>query len=421
MIFDVYELLGRGIIATCSGRSEEGVKYLTLAAKLQPNNSRVWLWLASAEATVDGKRRHLQQALAVDPNAHVAQWLLDHLNHQEVEVNQPPGDFVCFTCSRCGGKQRFDPDVPALVCQSCNGEEPIPVSDAPQSGSDLDVALARKSENWSVLASEASCGACGAKTSLPPDRATLRCPFCDSDLIVVRPATPGLVTPTAIAPFQYHEEDVLERIGEHWNLRPHHVRQLYESRTIVVSAVYLPFWSFDGQVQIRCVLERRVSPATYSSAERVVTRDSWPSRSSWFECDIEDLLVCATAALSEDEVGRILPFDMNSLLDYRPAILAGWRAEHYQMALEDAGIVAHKRMRDVAFNRAAHRGLFMEPAAMLQDDVFILDRRYKLVLLPIFIVKRHTPGSATRLLINGQTGKAAAEPGNWLDQLKKWF
>ncbi len=204
-------------------------------------------------------------------------------------------------------------------------------------------------------------------------------------------------------------------------MRPAEARQLYESREIVVSAVYLPFWSFDGQVQIRCVLERRVYPETYSATERVVTRDSWPGRSSWFECDIDDLLVYATAALSEDEVGRILPFDMRSLLDFRPAILAGWQAEHYQIALEDAGIVAHKRMRDVAFNRAAHHGLFLEPAAMLQSDIFILDRTYKLILLPIFLVKRSTPGNTRRLLINGQTGKVAAEHGNWVDQLKKWF
>jgi hypothetical protein len=119
-------------------------------------------------------------------------------------------------------------------------------------------------------------------------------------------------------------------------------------------------------------------------------------------------------------VARIAPFDLKSVFEYKPEILVGWQAELYQIALEDAAVAAHKRMRDEAFRRAAHHLLFIDPADMLKDDVLILDRTYKLVLLPVWIIRR-TDGKKNNLtLLNGQTGKVSPKrTPNWLGWLKR--
>ena len=263
------------------------------------------------------------------------------------------------------------------------------------------------SGNWSVLESRFSCGACGAKISIPPERSTHPCPFCDSEQITLQPATPNLVTPTAIAPFQYNTDDVLKILGERWNIAHSQLIRLVQDEAISLSPIYLPFWTFDGSVQIYCALDYRVTPREYSNSERVIIKEDWPNEKSWFECDVDDLLVYAGSSLSSQSVIRITPFDLKSVYEYKPEILAGWQAELYNLALEDAAVEAHKRMRDEAFRRAARHLLFMDPAHMLKDDVLIINRTYKLILFPVWII-RHAERRKTRLtFVNGQTGKVS--------------
>ncbi|GAB4580880.1 MAG: hypothetical protein Fur0022_36240 [Anaerolineales bacterium] len=136
---------------------------------------------------------------------------------------------------------------------------------------------------------------------------------------------------------------------------------------------------------------------------------------SWFECDVDDLLVYAAHTLPEAAVAQILPFDQKSVFEYCPEMLVGWQAEYYQIALEDAEVVAQKRMRDAAFSKATRRGLFMEPSRMLQDDVLVIDRTYKLLLLPVCIVRRKvSTGKIQQILINGQTGKVSEKQTKWI-------
>jgi hypothetical protein len=178
---------------------------------------------------------------------------------------------------------------------------------------------------------------------------------------------------------------------------------------MTLSSIYLPFWTFDGRVQIRCALEYRVPPATYSQSDRVIIRGDWPNGRSWYEYDIDDLLVYAGRNVTDDAIAQITPFDLKAVLGYRPETLVGWQAEFYQFALEDAAVEAHKRMRDLAFRKAASRKLFMNPAQMLADDVCILDKTYKLVLLPVWIARGTAQGDIDQTLINGQTGKIAGK------------
>jgi predicted RNA-binding Zn-ribbon protein involved in translation (DUF1610 family) len=412
MIIDFFEILGRGIIAARTGRSEEALKYLTLASKIEPANPRVWLWMAAAEDTYVKKQQYLEQALRADPHNFVAKVLLDQLGQKETANVQPASDFAVFTCPYCGGKQQFDPDISGMRCEYCKKVEPLYLKNASDAESILDANLQDRMENRSVVEAQAVCGACGAKTSLLKNRTTLRCPFCDADLVTIQPATPGIVTPTAIVPFEYHTDDIVKAIGDYWNIQPAKINHLLDTREMIISSIYLPCWSFDGRVQIRCALNRRVSAATYSSNERVILMGEWPMEKSWFEFDFDDHLVYAAHSISEDVMEKILPFDVKSVLEYRPEVLAGWQSEYYQITLQDAAVVAQKRLYDKGFKKAASRGLFMEPSQMLHDDVRLVDQTYKLILLPVYIILRTVSGRTQRILINGQNGKIADQQSN---------
>jgi hypothetical protein len=415
MIYDFYEFLGRGIIAERTGRPQEALKYFGIAAQIEPANPRVWLWLASSAEALSQKRECLEQALKIDPHLIVAEVLLDRLNQKETRVSQQSSDFVIFTCPSCGGKQHFDPDVLGLVCEYCGQIETLTLKNASEAESSLDTVPHNSSGNWAVIGSQASCNGCGARISILPDQLNQLCPFCDSELITIQSATPNLIPPTAIAPFQYHSEDVKAILGKWWNVPPSHITQLCDTHKMTLSSIYLPFWTFDGRVQIRCALEYRVPLATYSQSDRVVAIGEWPMEKNWYECDIDDLLVYAARSVTDDALAQLTPFDLKSVLGYRPEILMGWQAEFYQLALEDAAAEAQKHMRDLAFHRAASRKLFMDPTQMLADDVCILDQTYKLVLLPVWIARGTAPGKIDQTLINGQTGKIVGKrKSNWM-------
>jgi predicted RNA-binding Zn-ribbon protein involved in translation (DUF1610 family) len=413
MIYDFDEFLGRGIIAQRTGRFQEALKYLNIASKVEPDNPRVWLWLASNAETVSQKREYLKHALRLSPYPIVAELLLKRLDQKDMIVNQPGSDFVVFKCPYCGGSQRFDPDVSGLVCEYCKKIEMLTLQDAPEEGSDLERAPRYSSGDWSVLDGQVSCSASGAKLSILPDQLNHVCPFCGSELISVQSATPNLISPTAVAPFRYHSEDVKERLAKSWNVPISQISRLCDSNRLNLSSIFLPFWAFAGRVQIRCAVGYRVPAEEYSQSDRVIIKGDWPNEYSSYECDIDDLLVYAARSLDDDAIAQITPFDFKSVFSYRPEILAGWQAEFYQLALEDAAVEVHMRMRDLAFHRGASRLLFIEPAKMLEDDICILDQTYKLVLLPVWIACVGIgQGKIDRTLINGQTGKVGGKRKN---------
>lgn len=414
MIYDFYEILGRGIIAARTGRNEDALKFLSLAAKIEPSNPRVWMWLATASKSVASKRKYLQEALAIDPNLLAASVLLDRLDRsQNISSGQNP-KLEIFTCPSCGGKQRFDPDISGMQCEYCGKVESLALENASDQESRLDGRIQKESGNWSFIEAHAVCGACGARISHPPSQTTIRCPFCNSDMVTAQSATPNLVSPTGIVPFRCHREDVLDIFAKRWEIPKRNLLQLINVREITLSPIYLPFWTFDATVQILCALEYRVEPVIYSPEERVILKGEWPIEKSWFECDIDDLLVYAARSVPNDSIMAVFPFDPQSVLEYRPEILAGWQAETYQLALADAAVESHKRMRDHAFERAMKRRLFMQPSRMLQSDVIVLDKTYKLILLPVWIVNRTNSKDVSQTIVNGQTGKVSEEESDVL-------
>jgi predicted RNA-binding Zn-ribbon protein involved in translation (DUF1610 family) len=421
-MYDFHEFLGRGIIAARTGRPMDAVKYLSIAEKIRPGNVRVWLWLATAVESFAEKRHCLEHVLELAPNTLAAKVLLERLDQKESTTGQSPADMVVFTCNSCGGKQHFDPDLLALVCDFCKQAEILTLANAFNAEIDLAPTLSQGSGNWALLESQVACSACGAKISIPAERSLQACPFCASEHIIVTPATPSLVPPTAIAPFEIHSEDVRKILRKWWQipfLTPAHLLNL-SNKAITLSPIYLPFWTFDGRVQIRCKLDHNVQPGNYSEKDRVITLhdnlflETGSRYWNWYECDIDDLLVYAARSVTNKAVAQIMPFKLQALLEYRPAVLAGWQAELYQIALEDAAVQANKHMRDHAFGMAARRSLFMEPNHMLDNDVFIVDTTYKLILLPVWVVRYTFRNQPYQALVNGQTGKVAGErPIDW--------
>ena len=168
--------------------------------------------------TLSEKRQCLERALTLAPETLVARALLERLNQQDSLIGQKPADLVIFTCPSCGGKQHFDPDLLALLCDYCKHAEMLVLANAFNAEATLTPLLAQSSGNWAILNGQVACSACGATLSLPADQNTNTCLFCGSDQVTVKAATPGLIPPTAILPFEIHSGDAGNILKKWWKI-----------------------------------------------------------------------------------------------------------------------------------------------------------------------------------------------------------
>jgi hypothetical protein len=105
---------------------------------------------------------------------------------------------------------------------------------------------------------------------------------------------------------------------------------------------------------------------------------------------------------------RIQPFNLPALKRYEPYFLAGWLAEEYSVARDEALAVCEQEFqRQERSNIAAflpgdtHRGLSVETRFSHANS--------DLCLLPVYVLSYRYRDKLYRFLINGQTGKLAGD------------
>ena len=395
-MLDFDELMGRGILAARKGNSAEAAE----------------------------ERMCLEHVLELAPDTLVAQALLKRLDQKRLTAYAERAELVIFTCPSCGGRQRFDPDQLGLLCEYCQYLDPLVVTDASNAEVVLNTEPSSGSGTWAVLDTQAACRACGARLYQPADQGTLTCPFCGSNEVTIVPATPNLIHPTAIGTFLIHQ-DAVHRLLDNWWRRSFVLPvDKLDPHTLTISPIYLPFWTFDGRARVSISgINIAIEPQVYSEHDRVVPKEQGSVlKGPYYEYDFDDLLVYAAHSLPEERIRQLYPFLLKSLLEYSPAVLAGWPAEIYQIALEDAAAVAYKKMRDLAFRAAAQHRIFIDPNKMLSDDVDVLNRTYKLILLPVWVVRYAFRQRFYQALVNGQTGQVGGEhPPDKFALFLKWL
>jgi hypothetical protein len=162
-------------------------------------------------------------------------------------------------------------------------------------------------------------------------------------------------------------------------------------------------------VQLRCRVDYRLAPKEYSDKDRIVARGEWLKPELWYEFDIDDMLLYAGKSGVVQTLNSIAPFDLKSLVAYKPEFLVDWQAETYQLSLADAAQEAYKRMRDRAMRAFDSRGVIQDYTQFLNNDIVVAQRTYKLILLPIWVGVYTYRGKTYQVVINGQTGKAGGE------------
>jgi len=325
-----------------------------------------------------------------------------------------------FPCEQCGADYRFDPDRGQLVCDHCGH-----VGEIAQAGPweatirelDFETALAgdldaQEIEETRVL----TCPNCGAQVEFDEATHAAECPFCDTP-VVTGTGTHRHIKPRGVLPFALDEgaarQAMTDWLGRLW-FAPNGLQD-YARKGRRMQGIYVPYWTFDADTRSRYRGERGI--VYYET--RAVTRNGkrqqvrvakvrWTPVSGRVARAFDDVLVLASRSLPKAYTDGLEPWDLAALEPYRPEFLAGFRAEGYQVELEEGFVEARARMdaviaRDVRFDIGGDR-------QRIHDiDTDVDDVTFKHILLPVWLAAYKFRGKTYRFVVNGRTGKVQGE------------
>lgn len=347
-------------------------------------------------------------------------------DHEEIvdELDAPERGKVDFPCSQCAADMTWDPAVDALTCEYCGNEVQIPRGE----GTIVERALEDAGEaarGFGIELRVVQCSNCGARVAFEEGSTSEDCVYCGSSHVLAQEANRNAIRPESLVPLDVGRGQVEKRFREWirglW-FRPN---ELKKTKRFDAVGVYVPFWTFDSRVESEWSADAGYYYyVTESYTVRVNGRSQRRTRQKrkirWVPAwgdrrDVyDDDLVPASRGLPPDLMEDLGDFDTSELVPYRPEYLAGWRAEEYQLDLEDGwkageeNVVRSQRARcagDVPGD--THRNLRVRNR--------ISDVRWKHVLLPLWSVRYRFRGEAYTVLVHGQTGRVVGKaPYSWV-------
>ncbi|WP_300983305.1 TFIIB-type zinc finger domain-containing protein [Roseicyclus sp.] len=333
-----------------------------------------------------------------------------------------------FPCPKCGSDLRFAPSEGRLICDHCGHAAPIDTGthgpwarEAPALIElDYETAIAAKLPREEMEETRVTdCPGCGAQVAFQPDIHAKECPFCATP-VVADTGTHRHIKPKGVIPFQLTERQAHQAmndwLGRLW-FAPNGL-QAYARKGRRMQGVYVPYWTYDAETATQYRGQRGdayyVTVRGPDGKSRQERRIRWRRASGRVARAFDDILILASRSLPKRFTDRLAPWDFTGLRGYRPEFLSGFRAEGYQVAL-DEGFEEAKAVMEAQIREDIRRDIGGDAQRIDQMTLRIDDVTFKHILLPIWVAAYKYRGQSYRFVVNGQTGRVQGErPWSWI-------
>ena len=326
-----------------------------------------------------------------------------------------------FKCDQCAAELAYDAATQKLKCSFCGFTKDVPADFGVVKEHDLFEGLAAMPRGLGATGTRVStCQECGANVVFAENVTATKCTFCGSSRIQEQSEDQNAIRPESLVPFAIDKKTANEHfstwLGKLW-FRPNDLKQL--AKVQEVNGVYVPFWTFDADVDSRWTAEAGYyyyPEEEYTTEEngQTVTKTRQVQHTRWEPAwgqrndHYDDLLVCASKGLPDELARKLHTFDTTQLVPYSPGFLAGWRAEAYAIDLQNGFSSAQQIMEGEQEKRCGsdvpgdtHRSLSV-------NNTFS-HVTFKHVLLPLWIAAYRYNNDVYRFLVNGQTGEVVGK------------
>jgi Zn finger protein HypA/HybF involved in hydrogenase expression len=338
----------------------------------------------------------------------------------------PPGDGVAtarekFHCPSCGGEANWSPAKQALVCPFCGAESPIALqartAETVIVEHDLLEALRQtpdEARGWAAAKTTVRCQSCQAISVFDADKVGSRCEFCGSAQLVPYAEVNDAFRPESLLPLKLSEAQARDAIRA-WYKRQWLAPNALNARALTdtVRAIYLPYWTFDAKASAQWTADAGTYYYTGSGKNRE-RHVRWTPASGELSHVFDDDLVPASTGVAAQWLHGVEPFPTDGLIPYDPGYLAGWTVERYQIDLPAAATRSRAQM-DETLRQLCSQQVPGDTSRNLVVQAAFSDRRFKHILVPVWLMTYIYGAKSYQVVVNGVTGKmAGGRPWSWV-------
>lgn len=393
------------------------------ALEIQPDFADPHLWIAKLSDDEKVKRNHLSEILAHNLGHQDALRMMMILNgrltpeqaaqtyHDDAaEIRQADAAITSaetLRCPVCGGHLTVDDDGKRVYCRFCGHESSLMQNMGV--GSDiLGMALLERKATrvqWVIGDRLLHCNQCGADRTLPARKLSMQCPFCGSMQVILQDAERTFEQPDGLIPFEISEaaardaiRERLASIGE----RLYSVRDNNKVARATMEGVYLPFWVFDGLLNITVTT---VEKRAYTRDQRWLQAGNTGYSRTTTTGGVSGLAISGVETPAAELTDALGEYNLEKLIPYEPKLLAHYPAELYEIDFDAASLEARSRASHQARDeQLAHKS----PDVEMTVFASVVQMSFSLVLMPVWITTlTERDGDLRTALINGQTGQVA--------------
>jgi predicted RNA-binding Zn-ribbon protein involved in translation (DUF1610 family) len=326
-----------------------------------------------------------------------------------------------FPCVQCGAKLVFAPGTSTLKCPYCGADNVIAASAEPVEELDYRDALNQVAQSADLEDRVTiRCPSCAAEATLDPHVSADHCPFCGSP-IVTEGAARRVIKPKALLPFHITREQADSRfrrwIAGLW-FAPDELKQRAR-KELALTGMYVPYWTYDSDTVSDYTGMRGEYywvTQTYTTVVngRTVTRTRQVRHTRWYPAAgtvsnrFDDILILASRSLPRKYTEELEPWDLENLVPYADAYLSGFRAETYQVEL-DEGFQAAAAIMNEHIRQSIRRHIGGDEQRILSVRTQYRRITFKHVLLPVWLSAYRYRERVFRFLVNGRTGEVQGE------------
>jgi hypothetical protein len=328
-----------------------------------------------------------------------------------------------FACAQCSAPQTFDPATSKLICDHCGAAVAIVLADEAIVSHDLfgkeAIASLRASE-LAAGASSVTCTQCGAQAIVT--RRADRCTFCDAPMVFEVDTAISSIPPGGVVPFVVDGKQAAVKfqnwLAKRWFAPSDLVRHSKRDR---LDGVYLPFWFFDAAATTQYDGQRgtvRTTTETYTDSDgksqtRQVETVDWYPASGTVSTKSTNVMVSASAALSEKLVAKLSSWDLVRTRAFDPRFLAGFVAETYKVQPSDGFTTAYPIIES-QIKSAICRDIGGDRQQVGSMNVDWNAVAFRHVLLPLWLASFRYGGKIFHVAVNAETGEVEGErPWSW--------
>ena len=334
----------------------------------------------------------------------------------ETPVEARPDD---FSCEQCGSLLEFHPGKDMLVCGHCGFETPLPESNEEIEELDFHERLASLESGEDIEeVMTVSCPSCGAEFERDTNLSSEECPFCGTT-IVAEGGSHKQIKPRSLLPFKVERERARalfrQWVSKLW-FAPNDFKQRARLDT-TLSGMYVPHWTYDASVTTQYTGQRGIYyyvPVSTGKSTTMVRRTAWTPVSGVVDNAFDDILVLASHSLPRNYMEKLEPWGLADLVPFQSEYMSGFRAESYQVGLEQGFAEARRQMdRPIRQTIRYHIGGDEQIIQWMHSEFD--DITFKHILLPVWISAYRYRNKPFRFLINARTGEVQGErPWSWV-------